>query len=870
MDNNLVSIDDLVRQRLSGAEEREPSGAWLRMRDLLDEKEDRKPVGFMWRRMFGGLAVIALLGTLSLGGYEITSHYRILGTGNGTELALNTTASNSSSLPANAINNKDYNNLPNSDLNNTPNKKITTTEGKNENIPVANPLNKKNTNGTGYNNTKNTTSGKNKDKNSRNELQINNHPVVAASISGATIPTKADEKTNIGATTATNVDLKHKSSVHNPVEKTNNNNEAVATSGNNKLKNNKARKGHSISTSDNNNNNNNNNNNEVAISGNDRINNSTTGNEKLTASNNNNSDGGATPGDESTTKNTTKKVKLTASTNNNSDEAAAPDNDELNNKTTKKEKFIASSKTDHPNSNSLKNKTADHKSASAKNSGINKSGNRTVATACTKKQKGAGNVTGKTNQTSLAVKDVKQPAKKVDTRVSGKDTNTEDVDDAISVNKLAIGSSHPTGDALKKKLPVKNPIIAEANKTNSADKKLAAKGSSTYGNGTKPSTEAKDNNPIAKKMPFASSGHNIASIPGGNVGGNTTLVNRDTLRTRMAKKIIQKLTLQERITKTGPNTYVTHQDTISYETINEEFADNDDIKVFGPPTVKQFMSAGKLAANNGSKLIIPGASSEWSDEEATEKAAEKLARHEKSKSKGGGGAVESLQNAVNDIKYSISGARFAAGLKGGINSTFFGPNNFKGFQMGVTGNFIFSENVNILAELEYFQRINSEYIMNDDYYTYTQIGPNMWSRQQIQNPFSFSTLHSFELPLIMRYTKKNFSVFAGGNMVYTLAVNESQGIATPGATTQVAAVGNDTKPTIKESDFNGRFGMGYLFGAAIQLSPVITLDIRDVQTLWDNAGSTGSQAVSTQLFRSPSFQLSMGYRFGGKKAKQKE
>ncbi len=866
MDNNLVSVDDLVRQRLSGAEEREPSGAWLRMRELLDEKEDRKPVGFMWRRMFGGLAIIAMLGTLSLGGYEITSHYRSLGTGNGTELALNTTASNSSSLPANAINNKDYNKLPNSDLNNSNNKKITTTDGKNENNPTSNPLNKKNTNGAGNNKTMFTTSGKNKDNNNGNELQISNHPVVAASISGATMPKKADEKSKTGASTANNVDLKHKSSVHNPVEKINNHNEVVATSGNNKLRNNKTRKGHSISTSDNNNNNND----EVAISGNDRINNSTTGKEKLTTSNNNNSDGAATPGDESTSKNSTQKEKLTASTNNNSDEATAPDNDELNNKTTKREKFIASSKTDHPNSNSLKNKTADHKPASAKNSGINKSGNSTVATAGTKKQKGAGKVIGKTNQTSLAVKNVKQPGKKVDTRVSGKDTKTEDADDAISVNSLAIGSSHPTDDALKKKLPVKNPIIAEANKTNSAGKKLAAKGSSTYGNGTKPSNEDKDNKPIAKKMPFASSGNNIAAIPGGNAGSNTTPVNKDTLRTRMAKKIIQKLTIQERITKTGPNTYVTHQDTISYETINEEFADNDDIKVFGPPTVKQFMSAGKLAANNGSKLIIPGASSEWSDEEATEKAAGKLARHEKSVAKGGAGLSQSLENAVNDIKYSISGARFAAGLKGGINSTFFGPNNFKGFQMGVTGNFIFSENVNILAELEYFQRINSGYILNDDYYTYTQIGPNMWSRQQIQNPFSFSTLHSFELPLIVRYTKKNFSIFAGGNLVYTLAINESQGIATPGATTQVAAVGNDTKPTIKESDFNGRFGLGYVFGAAIQLSPVISLDIRDVQTLWDNAGSTGSQAVSTQLFRSPSFQLSMGYRFGGKKAKQKE
>ncbi len=772
MDNNLVSIDDLVRQRLGGAEEREPSGAWLRMRELLDEKEDRKPVGFIWRRMFGGIAILALLASLSLGGYKLSSHYRSIGSGNGTEIAMNTPTGNSSS--DHTITNKDNNNLPGNNLNNPDHKQNTVIAGKNENKPANNNIKNTHSNTSVNNIATNTNTNKNKENNSGTNSHINSNPVLAATTNDATLPSKVAKKAKTSPSTNTEI-ANHPTSSNNTNQKNQNNNDANSTSDN-----------------------------------------------------------------------------------------------EVNNNTTKTEQLTASTNTDQPINNSLINKTQEHKSTPAAKSDISKSGNSTASTAGAKKQNGLANGTAKHNQNSLAVKEVKHPAKGSDKVVSENENSTSGTNDEVAISKMPIGSSHPSGADTRKKLPVNNPIANSVNKTNDADKKLATSGSSAHGKGTKSTPDKKDNNLDAKKLPVASSGHGVAKVPGENVADNTDLKNNDSISTRMVKKLIQKITIRPRLTQTGPNTYVTHMDTISNETINQEFAVNDNTRVYGPPTVRQYMERNSNNANDGNKLIIPGASTEWTDDVAAEKVAEKLAKNEKSKSKGGTGLAQSLESAINDIKYSISGTRFSAGLKGGINGTFFGPNNFKGFQMGVTGNFIFSESVNILAELQYFQRVNSGYIMNDDYYTYTQIGPNMWSRQQIQNPFSFSTLHSFELPLIVRYTKKNFNFFIGANMIYTMAVNESQGIATPGASTQVAAVGNDTQPNIKESDFNGRFGLGYLFGASVQLSPVMSLDIRDVQTLWDNAGTTGSKEVSSQLFRSPSFQLSLGYRFGGKKAKQKE
>ena len=74
MDKNLISIDDLVRQRLSGGEEQEREGAWSRMRDLLDtEMPKKKAFGFgFWKRAFMMAGIFFLSASITFGGYELT------------------------------------------------------------------------------------------------------------------------------------------------------------------------------------------------------------------------------------------------------------------------------------------------------------------------------------------------------------------------------------------------------------------------------------------------------------------------------------------------------------------------------------------------------------------------------------------------------------------------------------------------------------------------------------------------------------------------------------------------------------------------------------------------------------------------------
>ena len=79
MDKNMIHIDDLVRKRLSGGEEPEMPGSWLRMRELLDKEmpEKKRVAGYYnWRRMFGAAAGLVLLSALTVGGYNLVTSTR--------------------------------------------------------------------------------------------------------------------------------------------------------------------------------------------------------------------------------------------------------------------------------------------------------------------------------------------------------------------------------------------------------------------------------------------------------------------------------------------------------------------------------------------------------------------------------------------------------------------------------------------------------------------------------------------------------------------------------------------------------------------------------------------------------------------------
>lgn len=113
MDKNMINIDDLVRQRLADAEEQERPGAWMRMKDVLDQEMPANvPAKTNWRRMFGYIAAVAILAAVSVGGYEMTHSFN--NDGGASSDSADNTASSTNSIP-NGIAGTALRELPTSD-----------------------------------------------------------------------------------------------------------------------------------------------------------------------------------------------------------------------------------------------------------------------------------------------------------------------------------------------------------------------------------------------------------------------------------------------------------------------------------------------------------------------------------------------------------------------------------------------------------------------------------------------------------------------------------------------------------------------------------------------------------------------------------
>jgi hypothetical protein len=399
-----------------------------------------------------------------------------------------------------------------------------------------------------------------------------------------------------------------------------------------------------------------------------------------------------------------------------------------------------------------------------------------------------------------------------------------------------------------------------------------------------------------------------------NYGTGGTPVKNNVVDNRIKNKhIITRVVVHQSTIKISENEFAEKLDTISIEKVNMELGlkplvDNshsgnarkhagteqgsqgmhEEEAQAGPATAARHSSSSgrkrgvgnvSAAAGNGNEAavaeeaeILPSSAAKASEEAATASThtggADTKIKPAATKTKSGMSFVKKLSAAFNDVKQNATNTQFAGGITAGINGNFFGPSSFKGFQFGITGNFIFNETWNLMTEMKYFHRLNNNKEIEDNYYVYTQVG-NQYRKDLLLNSYSFSALHSIEVPVAIRYTKGNFNFYTGGNFLYSFSLNT--GAATMPAvgvpSTFVNEEGNDNAPKFKEEDFRSRFGLGYLLGFSYQLAPNASIDLRSVQTVWDNAATTGAKSISGQLYKTPSLQLSIMYRLGGNRSK---
>jgi hypothetical protein len=237
-------------------------------------------------------------------------------------------------------------------------------------------------------------------------------------------------------------------------------------------------------------------------------------------------------------------------------------------------------------------------------------------------------------------------------------------------------------------------------------------------------------------------------------------------------------------------------------------------------------------------------------------------------------------NAQRDLK----NAQFYVGFSAGANQSLSKSNAFQGVQFGPSGELVLNKHWSLFGAIKYFNRSGGKKTINDSYAKEVAIdstpkisGANWYYNVHTDSTnryFNFSTLHSFELPMTIRYAFNKFYVMTGINLAYYLGINveevakaHSQINQSFVQTNSTALILKESKPTLASSDFGSRLGLGYVLGAGYQITTSWQVDLRLVQNFWDNAKGNGAQKLSKDFYKLPSVQINIGYQLNRGKSK---
>ena len=857
MDKNFIKIDDLVRQRLTGVEEKEKSGAWMNMRDLLDkEMPQQKRISiFYWRRIFSAVAVLSLLGSVCIGGMELSSFYKNANNET-TPLAAAPTAAgndNAAMLVSDGNTNATLtgvgtsNSAGHTSVDNAI--KSTSTASMQPDANGSRSATSTDNNGMGDNNA------------------IVNSPVTAADAKVSTSHRKT-------ATHATQIAKREAST--NSSQTNSSTLVTAANSGNNntgEIKDNSNKIAHR------------------------NLKNNTNNTENATNSN---------------TVTKTVANNTTSNTNGNSSRHIAGTN---------KSTSLQPNKTTNIAATTNQANTVASEDATGNNNTIGTTTNSNpIAAAETKK----ATLATAQKEAKLEVLNSSAPTVATPANIGAKETavpelrnnNTDDkianatVNEKANTDKARNTNAVPAGTTAATTAKIANSPAKAALRNAKANKEKAEKlidntiGSSTIATtgGVAPKPKADDNSNKPKRVITKIQVHQRTIMLSANVYGNRIdtisieKVNVDLgFRPSRSNSEEESLIAKAKNNNAVENTEAENKQVGKNHKTGRHAATPGTISNGNQKTLAPAAKAGKGTYNNNSNTdpsslsanqseqnnsseddkyeeILPGAAT-TSNENTPESVAKEneavastpTATKPTEQEHKGMSMIKKLSAAFNDVKESAARAHLVGGLTAGINSNFFGSNSFKGFHFGMTANLIFNDTWNIMTEMKYFHRLNNNQSIEDNYYSYTPAFGNQYSKQLLLNSYSFSALHSIEMPVAIRYAKGKFNFYSGGNFLYSFSINTgAETLPTYNvAPVLVNEVGPDNTPKLKEEDFRSRFGIGYLFGFSYKLAPNASLDFRTVQTVWDNSNGTGAKSVSGQLYRAPSLQLSIMYRLGG-------
>lgn len=216
----------------------------------------------------------------------------------------------------------------------------------------------------------------------------------------------------------------------------------------------------------------------------------------------------------------------------------------------------------------------------------------------------------------------------------------------------------------------------------------------------------------------------------------------------------------------------------------------------------------------------------------------------------------------------------------GINGANNGSNTFAGFHLGISGQIALGANCLLAADFRYLMKMNSGFafqFMNrqlscNDSVAFQTGSPavTMMSYNKLIDSttkiYNFNTLHTIEVPFSIQYNYKRWSALLGLSIAYnfklkTSEINNSSIKSQRDTLLPGSFVPSTINTIIPVSDFASKLNINYLLGVQYHVSPMIYLDARMVKTISTSAKSAGALQVYDQVYKMPTFELSLGYYF---------
>ena len=239
-----------------------------------------------------------------------------------------------------------------------------------------------------------------------------------------------------------------------------------------------------------------------------------------------------------------------------------------------------------------------------------------------------------------------------------------------------------------------------------------------------------------------------------------------------------------------------------------------------------------------------------------------------------------FMNWMTQAKMNLTNTQPNYAFLFGINGANNGSNTFAGFHLGMSGQIAIGTNLFFSADFRYLMKMNSGFafqFMNrqvtcNDSVAFQTGSPalTMMSYNKLidssNKVYNFNAMHTIEVPFSIQYNYKRWSALLGMSFAYNFKLKTSEINYTSVKSQRDTLMPGTFVPTtvntiIPVSDFASKLNINYLIGVQYHISPMIYLDARMVKSISTSASSAGEKHVYDQVYKMPTFELSLGYFF---------